>query len=187
MERVSPPRATVVDLRAMELPHGAGATLHTPVAVEGLRLAGQEYAVEPASEARLDVSSSGSGRLFRLRMDVAVVGPCWRCLEPARLGLAIDAREFAAAGRDPGAPFDEDLDSAYLAAEKLDLSTWARDAIVEALPDQIVCRDDCAGICAGCGADLNAGPCGCPPPAPDERWSALGPIAERLRRQPGEQ
>lgn len=186
MIAVTPPRATLLDLRALDLPSGAGASVRVPVEIEDLVLGGQVYRVDPAEpEGRVEVSSSGSGLLFRLRLAAELTGPCWRCLDPAGMAVRIDAREFAAAGRPPDAPFDEDLDSAYLDAERLDLSTWARDALVEALPDQIVCRPDCAGICAGCGADLNAGTCDCPPPAPDERWAALGPLAERLRRQAG--
>ena len=29
----------------------------------------------------------------------------------------------------------------------------------------LLCRDDCAGLCPRCGADLNAGPCACHNPA----------------------
>ena len=31
--------------------------------------------------------------------------------------------------------------------------------------DLMLCREDCAGLCPRCGADLNAGPCGCHTPA----------------------
>ena len=40
----------------------------------------------------------------------------------------------------------------------LDLRAWARDALALALPAQIVCREDCLGLCAVCGANLNDGP-----------------------------
>ena len=29
------------------------------------------------------------------------------------------------------------------------------------VPAFVLCRDDCAGLCPTCGADLNAGPCAC--------------------------
>ena len=39
-------------------------------------------------------------------------------------------------------------------------------------PAFVLCREDCKGLCANCGADLNAGACACPP-ATDSRWDAL--------------
>ena len=47
----------------------------------------------------------------------------------------------------------------YLVAGELDVHAWARDALLLALPTQIVCRDDCLGLCPECGVNLNdAGP-----------------------------
>jgi uncharacterized protein len=48
------------------------------------------------------------------------------------------------------------------------------------LPLAPLCRDDCAGLCAECGADLNAGPCGCRRPGRDPRFDAL----DVLRSEP---
>jgi uncharacterized protein len=153
-----------------------------PVAVEPVVLGGQRYVTVPeAPETRVDVSASASGRAFRLRARAMLVGACWRCLEEARLPLAVDAREFAASNRPPDAPFDEDLDCAYLERERLDVSAWLRDVLVEAMPATILCRADCPGLCPTCGASLAGGPCECPPPPADSRWAALGALAERLR------
>jgi len=35
------------------------------------------------------------------------------------------------------------------------------------VPDAPLCRSDCRGLCPRCGADLNAGPCGCGTAEPD--------------------
>ncbi len=48
------------------------------------------------------------------------------------------------------------------------------------VPEQILCRADCAGLCAGCGANLNDEECRCAPPEPDTRWSKLSELKERL-------
>ena len=40
----------------------------------------------------------------------------------------------------------------------VDVERWVRDLIAEALPPKLLCRDDCRGLCAVCGADLNADP-----------------------------
>jgi len=90
-----------------------------------------------------------------------------RCLAEAAPGLEVDAREVD----QPGGESDE-LDSPYVTDEKLDLSGWAHDALALALPAQVLCREDCAGLCPICGEDLNAAPHE-HAAAPDPRWAKL--------------
>ncbi len=90
--------------------------------------------------------------------------------------LPIRVREYQATVGEPS----EETTTPYLVDDRLDLSAWARDAIVLELPEKILCRDDCAGLCAGCGADLNVAACTCPPPAPDPRLAKLADLRERL-------
>lgn len=54
----------------------------------------------------------------------------------------------------------------------VDLTPDLREAILLALPAHPLCRADCRGLCARCGADLNRGPCACPP-REETRWGAL--------------
>jgi uncharacterized protein len=123
-----------------------------------------------------------SGLHLRLRTAADLSGPCWRCLDDARVSLAVDATEFAADGRAPDAPFDDDLDSVYLEDGRLDVATWLRDSVVDALPATILCREDCAGLCPTCGTPRADG-CDCTQEDTDPRWSALEEIAERLKRE----
>jgi uncharacterized protein len=59
----------------------------------------------------------------------------------------------------------------------VDVSRWARDALALALPAQLVCREDCAGLCPDCGANLNtAGPEHHHDRAPDPRWAKLSEL-----------
>jgi uncharacterized protein len=57
----------------------------------------------------------------------------------------------------------------------------SRPVVVEQLhlgiPMKPLCRDDCKGLCGSCGADLNEGPCSCPP-AVDPRWSRLTAVPD---------
>jgi len=57
--------------------------------------------------------------------------------------------------------------------DPVDLSDDARQAVLLDLPAKALCREDCQGLCAQCGADLNEESCGCPPPPVDPRWAAL--------------
>ena len=157
------------DIGRLGLSSGEGCRLDLDVAVEPFEFGGQEYAVEGRRvPATLDVAHTTSGYSLRLRYEAQLSGPCMRCLEEAGRAVAIEAREVD----QPGG--GEELDSPYLEEEQLDLRAWARDALVLALPSQIICRDDCLGLCAVCGENLNeAGPEHRHEREPDPRWAAL--------------
>lgn len=151
------------------LSSGESRRVDVAVPVEPFEFGGQRYRVPgDLVEARLDVDRTVAGYALRLRFAAALEGPCMRCLEQAGHALEIDAREVD----QPGG--GEDLSSPYLSEDVLDVAAWARDALALALPTQIVCREDCAGLCAVCGANLNeAGPEHAHEAEPDPRWAAL--------------
>jgi uncharacterized protein len=94
-----------------------------------------------------------------------------RCLEPAEPTFEIDAREVS----QPGG--GDELSSPYVDRGELDLHAWARDALALALPPKLLCRADCAGLCAICGANLNlAGSDHGHEPEPDPRWAKLSEL-----------
>ena len=76
-------------------------------------------------------------------------------------------------------PTSDELRSPYVADDKLDLSAWARDALALALPEKILCRPECAGLCPVCGKNLNEEPHEHAETVSDPRWAAL----EALRNQ----
>jgi uncharacterized protein len=174
----------MLDLRRLDLAPGAGAQVDMPVPLPNMTLGGQAYEPTPREvPARVDVGSSGSGTGLRLRFTASLHGPCQRCLAPSSLDLAVDAREFQASGREGGDEPDDDLDCEYLSGPmrmELDVAAWARDAVAEALPMSVLCREDCAGLCPRCGADLNEGSCDCTDDEMDPRWAALEALRMKL-------
>lgn len=56
---------------------------------------------------------------------------------------------------------------------EVDLAESLRECAALAFPQTTVCREDCRGLCASCGADLNAGPCACVEEEIDPRWEGL--------------
>jgi uncharacterized protein len=162
-------RADSFDLGRLGLASGEGRRLELVVGVDSFDFGGQRYDV-PGREvgARVDVAHTTTGYSLRLRFETELDGPCMRCLEAAGHMVKVDAREVD----QPGG--GEELDSPYLEADELDLRGWARDALALALPSQIVCRDDCLGLCGVCGENLNeAGPEHGHEREPDPRWAAL--------------
>jgi uncharacterized protein len=161
------------DLGSMRLASGEGRRLQLDVAIAPFTLAGEQYLVTPALiPVRLDISrTTGSGYALRMRFSARIEGPCMRCLEPAAPEFDVDAREVSVPGD------SEELDSPYVESEVLAIGAWARDALGLMLPASILCREDCAGLCTVCGADLNvAGPEHHHEPAPDSRWAKLAEL-----------
>ena len=166
---MSTPRDTY-DLGRLRLSSGEGRTLGLSVGLGRFEFGSEHYAVEPERvPVVLDVSKmTGAGLAMRLRFSAALVGPCMRCLGPAGPAFEVDAREV----NQPGA--GDELQSPYVNEEDvLNLAGWARDAYVLALPQQLLCRPNCAGLCADCGADLNSDPDHAHEREPDPRWAAL--------------
>jgi uncharacterized protein len=60
-----------------------------------------------------------------------------------------------------------------LGAVEFDLGPYVREALLLTAPDTPHCREDCRGLCAHCGVDLNEEPCRCEGREPDSRWEGL--------------
>jgi uncharacterized protein len=140
------------------------------LALEHLRFGGETYAPTPAeTPVELVVQRAATGDVFRLALATRLEGPCMRCLQPASLAIDVDPHEYEAT--DPGA--DEELRSEYVSDGELDVDAWARDVVSLSVPDRILCRPDCAGLCAVCGKDLNVEPHVHAEATGDPRWAAL--------------
>jgi uncharacterized protein len=181
-----------VDLDALGLAYGDATRIKGEVTPAKVMLGGQDYEpvpVEPAFE--LDVSRTSAGYAMRLRFEVGLSGPCFRCLEAATARVAVDAREVdqpvdpipvQGSSRHEEAEDDEDevsaaeLTSPYVDEGTLDLAAWTHDALILSLPEQILCRPDCLGLCPVCGESLNGAD-----PAEHDHGQNLDPRWAKLR------
>ena len=167
-----PQRTDTFELAPLGLRSGEGRRLDLHVGIDDFHYGGEPYAVTPSLvPVRLDVSrTTGNGYALRLQFSAALEGPCMRCLEPAEPTFEVDAREVS----QPGG--GDELSSPYVVEEELALAQWARDALALTLPGQLTCREDCAGLCGQCGANLNEDPDHRHEAAPDSRWAKLGEL-----------
>jgi uncharacterized protein len=168
---------TVFNIRTARLQSGDQFRDVKEVDLEPLALGGQRYVPIPESpEAALTLTRLSSGLMLELAFGVRLVGPCVRCLGDAGLDVAVDDRQYQASDPED----DEELRTPYLEDDRLDLSAWARDAVALALPDQILCRVDCAGLCPVCGRDLNVEPHEHEDEGSDDRWAKLAELRDKL-------
>ena len=86
---------------------------------------------------------------------------CVRCLTPVEQELAFG--------------FDEEFDEADLPGEDatLDLEDIVTQMWLTSIPMRTLCSEECAGLCAQCGKNLNEGPCDCEEDLVDPRLEVL--------------
>jgi DUF177 domain-containing protein len=167
---------TSFSLRRVKLRPGEEYRTELEVELPAFEFGGQRYVPVPELvPAELAVTRANTGTVFTLVFETRLHGPCYRCLDDAVLEVPIRAREYQASE-----PETDELTTPYLEGDQLHVSDWARDAVALALPDQILCREECAGLCPECGKNLNEEPHGHAQDEADPRWAAL----EALRNQP---
>ncbi|TAL10941.1 MAG: DUF177 domain-containing protein [Nitrospirae bacterium] len=110
------------------------------------------------------------------RIAVPVAFECVRCLRefPASLDIPISTQFVPPPelplGEHPMPP--DEAEDYYYRDDGIVLDDLVRQEVLLAVPFNPQCRDDCRGLCAQCGQDLNRGACACAPP-PDPRWTVL--------------
>ena len=138
------------------------------------------------SELRLIEPVEVKGRIQRKSGEVELrgtlssrgVAPCARCLKEVELPLDLEFDErFATAVSWRHEELHElskdDLNLGLVESEAIELDDVVKEEILLALPGQVLCDQNCKGICPSCGADRNAGDCGCEPERVDSRWEKL--------------
>jgi uncharacterized protein len=145
---------------------------------EGARLVSAAEVMGNASRKGEEVRVRGS-----IKTEVELL--CDRCAAPRRTPLEVefDARfipQAAAADETDNVELlVEDLGLAAYEGDAVDVDELVREQITLALPLRNLCREDCKGLCAKCGADLNAGQCSCEQGETDPRWAALADWKKR--------
>ncbi len=165
------------NLRQVKLRSGEEYRDEVELELEPFELGGERYLPVPGTvPAELAITKASTGTLFELKFTTRLHGPCYRCLDDAVLGVPIAAREYQATNPEGS----DELRTPYVQDDNLDLAGWSRDAVALALPDKILCRDDCAGLCPVCGKNLNNEPHTHEEERGDSRWSALEALREKL-------
>jgi uncharacterized protein len=139
-------------------------------------------------EARVKIAGTPkvSGEIFVNEQRVLIKGrvsgtaqlECDRCLKP--IEQAVDSKlkvEYVTPevyeAQHAVELNEEDLDLAVFDGESINIDDLVAEELMLALPDHILCRDDCKGICPTCGADRNNVSCDCESKATDPRWDEL--------------
>ncbi len=136
------------DLRfaVSEIKEQGGLSVETEVSTAEFAADGLFGEAKPMGPATLDAEFSvgGSHILVEGRVECRWERPCNRCLGPVESTLGVT------------------LEETYpLTLDTIDLTEDIRQTLALSLPAKVLCREECAGLCAKCGANKNQGPCRC--------------------------
>lgn len=145
---------------------GSEKQLDLHVGVADLGIDDDRFRPSDPVDVELRLESLTDGIVVNGRVSAPWHGICRRCAGLAEGRVDGDVHElYQEVVTDP--------DAFPLEGEQLDLEPMVREVLLLDAPSSPLCRADCAGLCPQCGADRNAGSCGCAAPVADLRWSAL--------------
>ena len=114
------------------------------------------------------VERSGDRITVRGRLQATAWLECFRCLQGFERTVEAPFEFFSdragTSRRDEEQDLERDHYMAFHDGKRLELSEYAREALLVELPIAPHCREDCKGLCPRCGADRNDGPCACQDP-----------------------
>jgi uncharacterized protein len=113
-------------------------------------------------------------------VEVQTSADCARCAEAFTASSQRPFRYVLApqvlSDEDGSDPRSEDLEFSFYEGDYVDMSPLVREQVLLALAERPLCREDCKGLCASCGANLNEAPCGCTKEKGDPRLAVLRTI-----------
>ncbi len=108
------------------------------------------------------VEKTGERISVRGDLDAVAQLECVRCLKsfecPIHVRFEVFAEASGMAPRHEQEALERDAYMLFHDGRRLDLRPQVRDALLVEVPIAPHCREDCAGLCPRCGADLNLGP-----------------------------
>lgn len=135
------------------------------------------FAVPQGIEYDVILTHTGEGVLLTGMVRAQVTGECDRCLDPAQFSIAGEVEGYYLFN-EPNPEFEMDEDEYDLVTEDMtvDISGPLEAALVIDTPFVVLCKEDCAGLCPTCGANLNREECTCgqdPADDPTNPFAAL--------------
>jgi uncharacterized protein len=124
----------------------------------------------------LRLESVSEGVLVSGTVTGPIEGECGRCLRPIRESLVVRLQELYAYAHSTTEETTDEDEVGRMQGDLIDLEPAVRDAVVLALPNHPLCREDCPGLCPECGVHWDDLPADHTHQQADPRWSALSKL-----------
>ena len=150
------------------------------LAMERLYRGHQLFKIDDGITYTVELTNTGGSVLLHGLAHASGLTECARCLEDAAFDVQGAVEGFYILN--PSEEEKEQSDDEFTAVSKdgiIDLKAPIVAAIIYELPQVILCKKDCAGLCQVCGANRNREPCDCDKkPNPDSPFAVLKDLIE---------
>ncbi len=133
----------------------------------------------PHVQGEVTLLRTNRGILVTGKLETDVLVTCSRCLSEYRQSVVLEIEEEffpttdILTGKTISVPEDEPDGFVIDQNNILDLNEAIRQYALIVIPMKPLCRENCAGLCAACGMNLNVNKCNCPP--------VIDPQLEKIR------
>lgn len=172
--------------KALKEPGSSISRVFRPKPAE-LAFEGIEFSKKPVQVA-VELQNVGGGIIGSVDVNCELTFECARCVERSYFRV-LASRQIHYLVNPTADALAAELDGWFVSqydGQTIVFDDDVRQMLLLALPMQLVCREECRGLCPRCGANLNNGPCACPQPttrgpvSPDNPFQAA---FDNLRRK----
>lgn len=128
---------------------------------------------------QVDISNTGDALLVTGTVEGEAKTACARCLDEFTFEVTGEIEGYYLLDEEKAAPEDMDDDEFdVLPADRvIDLEPLIKAALMLEFPLVPLCDEECKGLCATCGANLNDGPCDCAPAEEEDDGTPPNPFS----------
>jgi uncharacterized protein len=164
--------ALPVDLSVLRRETGASTVLEGTIEIDVLTVGDEEFAFVAPISFSIDLTNAGHGILTKGTVSVRAETTCVRCLESYGFTLTSEVDTLIVRSAD-SRELPEEQDVEIVDEDQYDLEPLLLSALAVQAPFAPVCREDCPGLCARCGAAAGSNECACAPEEPDSPFAVL--------------
>ena len=171
-----------IDLTAILNHEGKTEEYSVPMELDIIRTGRESFPVLEKEPVKVTVTHRGNQVLeIAAETDLEVGIPCARCLETVMVSFHISSHMDADMKISDGEREAVSEEGGCIAEKHLDVDQLVHNEILTDWPIQVLCREDCKGICPSCGANRNQTSCGCDTAVPDPRMAAISDIFSKFK------
>ena len=167
----------LIDLSDILSTEGLTRNVEVHIDFDNFQFKGMNYRIGSADDFTLELKNDGKNRVkitgsTRVVMNLV----CDRCLEEFRREFDVDIDTVIDTSVFDSDDVDEIDELSYFEDCNIDMDALLKKELMGLVPIQILCKDDCKGLCKVCGTNLNHGSCSCDDFVPDPRLSVFNDI-----------